>query len=97
MNRDWVLRAACRDHPNPDQWHPTRSFGGGYDYEYAETITAAKNICAGCPVADECVTDAHAFEAHRLVNGGQRGRYGIWGGTTPRERERHAKQQGAHK
>lgn len=37
---------------------------------------AAKRICAGCPVQQECLNWALHHE-----------RYGIWGGTNPRERE----------
>lgn len=37
---------------------------------------AAKRICAGCPIREECLNWAIHHE-----------RQGIWGGTNPRERE----------
>ena len=36
----------------------------------------AKKVCAGCPIREQCL--AYALE--------HRERYGIWGGTTERER-----------
>jgi WhiB family redox-sensing transcriptional regulator len=38
----------------------------------------AKQVCAGCPVLAECL-------AYALVNGE---RFGVWGGTSERERRR---------
>jgi len=43
-----------------------------------DDAAAAKTICGGCPVAAECLE--WALET--------RVRYGIWGGTTERERRR---------
>lgn len=42
-----------------------------------EEAQAAKRICDACPVEDECLIFA-------LSNGE---RYGVWGGTTPGERD----------
>lgn len=39
-------------------------------------ISAAKEVCAGCPVAGECLT--WAIETNQTE--------GIWGGYTPKER-----------
>jgi hypothetical protein len=49
---------------------------GGYHHEHA-----AKTVCAGCPVRDECLTDALEWEVPSR-------RFGIRGGFTPAERER---------
>lgn len=40
-------------------------------------VRRAKGFCAECPVAQECLEHALAFDE----------RHGVWGGTTPRERE----------
>lgn len=47
-----------------------------YEYENGN-YARAKEICGGCPVRQQCLETA-------LVN---REEYGIWGGTTPTERE----------
>ena len=44
----------------------------------AAAISAAKEICSSCPVADECL--AYAVENNQTE--------GIWGGTTRQERRR---------
>lgn len=46
--------------------------------------SAALRICSTCPVREECL--AYALEA--------RERYGIWGGTTERERRRLLRRAG---
>jgi hypothetical protein len=43
----------------------------------------ARRICASCPVAEQCLV-----YALRLESAGMASRYGIYGGTTPGERER---------
>jgi len=48
-----------------------------------ESNKEAKKICNGCPVRNECLE--HALTHHE--------RYGIWGGTTTRERERIRRQR----
>lgn len=42
----------------------------------ASETRAAKQVCAGCTVRTDCLH--HAVDNHE--------NYGIWGGTTPRER-----------
>jgi WhiB family redox-sensing transcriptional regulator len=39
---------------------------------------SAKEVCAACPVREECLQDAMAAKEA----------YGVWGGTTPRDRRR---------
>jgi WhiB family transcriptional regulator, redox-sensing transcriptional regulator len=71
----WYDQAACHD-LGPDGFY-TDDLGRGY--AASQRIRHAKQICAGCPVRDDCLT-ANIDEA-----------YGIWGGTTPLER-RHIRQ-----
>lgn len=63
--QDWRERAACQ-HTDP------RLFFG---YRHA---AAAKAVCGGCPVADECL--AYALANQEPV--------GVWGGLTVEERQR---------
>lgn len=60
----WHVDAACRGRADVN-WFPTRG----------EDDKPAKEICAGCPVRDECER-AGAFEI------------GIWGGVSGRQRRR---------
>jgi len=63
---DWHDRAACFGHPDADLWFPLEG-------EHGEE---GKRICAGCPVRDQCLTDA--LERHEM--------HGTWGGATERVR-----------
>jgi WhiB family transcriptional regulator, redox-sensing transcriptional regulator len=65
----WRDHAACAD-TQVDLWFP--------DPSDTATETAAKTVCAACPVRWACL--AHAVTRPE--------RYGIWGGLN--ERERHA-------
>lgn len=65
----WVERAACRD-ADPETFFPP---SGGTD---DEREAAAKRLCAGCPVVEDCLREA-------LFNGESTG---IWGGLNVRER-----------
>jgi WhiB family transcriptional regulator, redox-sensing transcriptional regulator len=58
---------------DPDLFFPISSAGPG-----ERQIARAKTICAGCQVRRECLEYALA---HDQV-------YGIWGGTTPEDRQR---------
>jgi len=60
----WHRQAACRGE-GPATWFP----GQGGDTE------PAREVCAGCPVAEEC----HAA--------GSMERFGIWGGMSNRQRK----------
>ncbi|MEU4576643.1 WhiB family transcriptional regulator [Nonomuraea sp. NPDC023979] len=68
-------RAACRD-ADPEVFFP-RSYGRTYDRE----VRQARAVCAGCPLADACLTAALDMP----------GVDGIWAGTTPHQRKRLAR------
>jgi hypothetical protein len=50
MADDWMLSAACHGAENPDMWH-----GPDSRSELARRINeAARQICLGCPVMQQC-------------------------------------------
>lgn len=66
----WMERAACRE-LSVDGFYPEMVNGSTL------CITkAAKAVCAGCPVREQCLEYALAGDE----------REGVWGGTSPRER-----------
>lgn len=65
--RDWAQRAACRG-ADTATWFP----------EPREPADAAKAVCAGCSVRDECLAYALA----------SRQRFGVWGGLSAQERRK---------
>ena len=71
MSGEWMASAACAG-TDPELFHAQ---GVGYRYELA------KRICAGCPVTVECLRYAMRLETNH------RWRFGVWGGTTPGQRE----------
>jgi WhiB family redox-sensing transcriptional regulator len=69
---DWRSAGACL-RADPDLFFPVSAIG------YAtEQIRAAKRICTRCQVRWQCLEFA---QQNDLV-------YGIWGGTTPEDRQR---------
>lgn len=66
----WRWQAACAGTPN-------LMFS-----ENPNAIEAAKSICHGCPVREQCLDEAMRIEGGRTVNS----RAGIYGGLTPHER-----------
>lgn len=68
----WRARSSCRD-SNPDLFFPIGTTGAALDQ-----IEAAKEVCAACHAADECLEFALATNQEA----------GIWGGTTEEERRR---------
>jgi WhiB family transcriptional regulator, redox-sensing transcriptional regulator len=78
---NWRSASACLS-ADPDLFFPISTKGLG-----EKQIARAKRICAGCPVRRECLEFA---QAHDLT-------HGIWGGTTPedRQRERRRKRRAA--
>jgi WhiB family redox-sensing transcriptional regulator len=78
---NWRAEGACLT-ADPDLFFPISPAGPG-----EMQITRAKSICAGCEVQRQCLEFALA---HDQV-------YGIWGGTTPedRQRERRRKRRAA--
>ncbi len=71
---DWRERGACRDE------NPSLFFAPDHESPHQRRLreTAAKTICSHCPVRTAC--RAYAVKTGEL--------YGIWGGTTERERAR---------
>jgi WhiB family transcriptional regulator, redox-sensing transcriptional regulator len=78
---NWRAQGACLT-ADPDLFFPISTKGPA-----ERQIMRAKVICAGCGVRRECLEFALA---HDLV-------YGIWGGTTPddRQRDRRRKRRAA--
>jgi WhiB family redox-sensing transcriptional regulator len=71
---DWLKQAACRaDGIDPDEMFPDNNPAG---------ITHARQICAPCPVREQCLADAMATEGTRTA----RNRYGIRAGLTGSQR-----------
>ncbi len=69
---NWRADGACLS-ADPDLFFPRSSAGPA-----EKQIARAKRICAGCLVRQECLDFALS---HDQV-------YGIWGGTTPEDRQR---------
>jgi WhiB family redox-sensing transcriptional regulator len=67
-DRPWVALAGCREAD------PEIFFSDGD----AEGTAVALRICAGCPVAEECLEWALLARAS----------FGVWGGTTEQDRRR---------
>ncbi len=66
----WREQAACRT-VEPDVFFPERG----------ESVAAAKRVCAGCPVRDECLE----FAEETLQ------KFGVWGGLSERQRRMRRK------
>lgn len=81
---DWQMRAACRDVDSTVFFHPSHERGVAATARDA----AAKRICAGCPVIEECARHALAVQEP----------YGVWGGLTTTERQAilHARRDRRH-
>ncbi len=69
----WQLLGACRDLPAELFFHPQGERG----LSRSLRERTAKNVCSGCAVRAECL--AHALSTRES--------YGVWGGTSPEERE----------
>jgi len=69
---NWRSAGACLS-ADPDLFFPISSAGPG-----ERQRARAKMICAGCQVRQECLDFALAHDQL----------YGIWGGTTPEDRQR---------
>lgn len=67
-------------------WHQEANcYGLGYENFFQDAklgamdgIKAAKRVCANCPVRGQCLTSALTY----------RDNFGVWAGTTPRERRK---------
>lgn len=69
---NWRSAGACLS-ADPDLFFPISTKGLG-----EKQVARAKMICSGCRVRQECLEFA---QAHDLT-------HGIWGGTTPEDRQR---------
>lgn len=67
MDRAWVQRSACKG-LDPIIFYPATD----------EEADEAKDVCARCPVLDDCLEHAISNREHN----------GVWGGATERERQR---------
>ncbi len=74
---NWRAAGACLS-ADPDLFFPISASGPA-----EKQIARAKMICAGCRVRPECLAFA---VAHDLT-------YGIWGGTTPEDRQRERRRK----
>jgi WhiB family redox-sensing transcriptional regulator len=70
---DWQVRAACRGSDTSIFYHPDNERGPSR----IRRELRAKAICASCNVVDSCLRWALLA----------REPYGVWGGTSPEERE----------
>ena len=71
-----LARGACSDSGlSPDDWYPVSAPAAAARREAA----AAIEVCAACPVRSECLELA--------LRNWAVGRFGVWGGTVPAERE----------
>jgi WhiB family redox-sensing transcriptional regulator len=77
----WAKRALCAQ-ADPDAWFP----GNGH----RELTQLAKRICARCPVRAQCLE--YALSVADTWGGIATG---IWGGTTPQERDQLRQQRKA--
>ena len=71
---DWQLHGACRGENTSLFFHPDGERGPAR----ARRQTAAKAVCAKCPVIEACLKHALAV----------REPYGVWGGMSEEERAR---------
>lgn len=75
MSDNWRRLAACRG-MNTRIFFPERSDGW-------QSVKPAKAVCARCPVTAECLEECLSI--------GQLGHWGVWGGTSDRERRQMKK------
>jgi WhiB family redox-sensing transcriptional regulator len=74
---NWRSVGACLS-ADPDLFSPISTIGPA-----EQQIARAKTICAGCGVRQECLEFALTHDQT----------YGIWGGTTPQDRQRDRRRQ----
>jgi WhiB family transcriptional regulator, redox-sensing transcriptional regulator len=69
---DWWPKAACQS-ADPELFFPVSTAGPSLD-----DVSRAKAVCARCEVQQECL--AYALATRQV--------HGMWGGTSPDERQR---------
>lgn len=69
---EWMTAAACTDEP-VELFFPPRGV--------SKQVAWAKQICAGCPVSEECLAVAICTGPGKLPA------FGVWGGHTETERK----------
>ncbi|WP_301373562.1 WhiB family transcriptional regulator [Streptomyces xanthophaeus] len=74
----WTAYGVCAQ-TDPDEFFPEKG--------EADKTRTAKRICLSCPVRQLCLDAAMASEGNRSASG----RFGVWGGKSPKERTRLAK------
>ncbi|MEV4093836.1 WhiB family transcriptional regulator [Streptosporangium saharense] len=74
----WRDRAACRSADDPEIFFPKVSAMRGARGAETRAYAAAQQVCARCPVQQEC--RAYALDRDE--------QYGMWGGMTPGQRRR---------
>lgn len=79
---DWQDAAACRSIGDPEIFFPPSGPPPKRVFEF----------CGPCPVRVECLDYAMAAESQTSAN--LQYRFGIWGGTTPRDRAGMARRRG---
>lgn len=72
--QQWRQDAACKT-MGPDIFYPTSDSHSHVEARWAQDRALA--VCRRCPVAESCLHDALA----------RRDEHGIWGGTTPDDRQ----------
>ncbi|WP_082359870.1 WhiB family transcriptional regulator [Rhodococcus opacus] len=77
---DWQLQARCRRLGTASFFAPDGETAG----ERARRERRAKQICSSCDVRPQCL--AHAMQISET--------YGVWGGTTERQRKRDRRPTG---
>lgn len=65
-NTDWMRKALCATHPNPDLWFPNST-----GISARQQAQEAGRICAQCPVKVECAEQRKRTGANT----------GVWGGS----------------
>jgi WhiB family redox-sensing transcriptional regulator len=76
---EWLDAGACRSE-DPELFFPITASGPS-----AQQIAAAKAVCQGCGVQNECLH--YALESHQS--------HGVWGGTSEEERLRMTARPGS--
>ncbi|WP_327169515.1 WhiB family transcriptional regulator [Streptomyces subrutilus] len=73
----WTADGMCAQ-TDPDEFFPEKG--------ESDKTRAAKRICQSCLVREQCLDAAMASEGNRSASG----RFGVWGGYSPKERVRLA-------